>query len=145
MLSDHLGCWPLLPLLAAAPVPFLLLPIATAAFSLLRSRCTGLLEAALADYTSVLRQEPCNVDAAYQRGSVHHKLGKIEEAIADFSTVLQLDPNHVKAAYSRAACNNLAGRFDDANGALCSCRSAEHCRRALRGKGRKEGTLMAAC
>ena len=55
------------------------------------------------------------MDAAYQRGSVCHKLGSLEQAIADFSLVLELEPNHVKAAYSRAACNNLAGRFDAAN------------------------------
>jgi Flp pilus assembly protein TadD len=86
----------------------------------------GLLEAALSDYSCVLACEAGHVEAAYQRGSVAHKLGRLEQAIADFSRVLQLDPNHVKAAYSRAAANNQAGRFDDANGGyiawVCSTR-----------------------
>lgn len=85
----------------------------------------GLLEAALSDYSRVLACEAGHVEAAYQRGSVAHKLGRLEQAIADFSRVLQLDPNHVKAAYSRAAANNQAGRFDDANGGeMVGCAAA---------------------
>ncbi len=78
----------------------------------------GLLDDAMYDFSHVLRLDPQNVEAAYARGTVHHKLGSLEPAIADFSTCLELDPNHVKAAYSRAACRNALGQFDMAIGAL---------------------------
>ena len=85
-----------------------------------RRRPAGRLEAALSDYSRVLRCQPSNIDAAYQRGLVNQKLRSNDEAISDFSLVLQLDPNHAKAAYARAICNNVVGRFDEAHGKLLS-------------------------
>ncbi len=78
--------------------------------------CSGLLEAAQADYSAVLRHDAAHAEAAYRRGAVCQQLGSTEQAIADFSLALQLEPSHAKAAYSRAACYSLVGRYDEANG-----------------------------
>lgn len=51
----------------------------------------GLWEKAIADFSTVLRLDPNNVNAFFNRGSAHDSLGQYEEAVADYSRALDLD------------------------------------------------------
>ena len=57
---------------------------------------------AVDDYTSLIRINPDDKVALWNRGVAHDKLGATNEAIADYSRVLELDPDSFSAAYARA-------------------------------------------
>ena len=56
------------------------------------------LEAALADFSSVLKLEPANVSALYNRGCIHDQLEQYEAALDDYSKALELDTGSLRAS-----------------------------------------------
>lgn len=46
---------------------------------------------AVADFTTVLRLDPTNVNAYFNRGSAYDSLGQYEKAVADYTHALDLD------------------------------------------------------
>ena len=56
---------------------------------------------ALEAYNEVVRLDPENAEAHYNRGLVHSGLGETESAIEDLRETLRLDPNHVPALTKR--------------------------------------------
>lgn len=51
----------------------------------------GQFEQAVADFTTVLRLDPTNVNAYFNRGSAYDSLGQYEKAVADYTHALDLD------------------------------------------------------
>jgi tetratricopeptide (TPR) repeat protein len=51
-------------------------------------------QAAIADYTELIRLEPRNVRAYYERGSAHRQAKDHARVIADYQTLLKLDPSY---------------------------------------------------
>ena len=86
--------------------------------------CADEYAAAVEDYSRVLSVEADNLDALFQRGSAHEKLGDIDSALSDFSTVLRLDGNHAKALYARGACHNLKGGLCSGSGCVALAQSS---------------------
>jgi tetratricopeptide (TPR) repeat protein len=52
-------------------------------------------DAAIADFTKVIEQNPASAQAYARRGSVHGAKGMYDAAIADFSKAVELDPNDI--------------------------------------------------
>ena len=46
---------------------------------------------AVADFTTVLKLDPTNVNAFFNRGSAYDSLGQYEKAVADYTHALDLD------------------------------------------------------
>lgn len=46
---------------------------------------------AVADFTTVLKLDPSNVNAYFNRGSAYDSLGQYEKAVADYTHALDLD------------------------------------------------------
>lgn len=46
---------------------------------------------AVADFTTVLKLDPTNVNAYFNRGSAYDSLGQYEKAVADYTRALDLD------------------------------------------------------
>lgn len=46
---------------------------------------------AVADFTTVLKLDPTNVNAYFNRGSAYDSLGQYEKAVADYTHALDLD------------------------------------------------------
>lgn len=45
----------------------------------------------MTDFTTVLRLDPTNVNAFFNRGSAYDSLGQYEQAVADYTHALDLD------------------------------------------------------
>ena len=56
------------------------------------------LESALSDFSTVLKLEPRNVSALYNRGCIYDQLEQYEAALADYSKALELDTVSLQAA-----------------------------------------------
>ena len=57
----------------------------------LRHKCTLYDLQAVADFTTVLKLDPTNVNAYFNRGSAYDSLGEYEKAVADYTHALDLD------------------------------------------------------
>jgi lipoprotein NlpI len=68
---------------------------------------------ALADYTSVLKLDPKDVDALQSRGCVNFKLGKVDASVADFDAFLAERPAARKEHWQRGISLYYAGKYDD--------------------------------
>ncbi len=55
-------------------------------------------EEALAEFNTVLREAPGNVDALFCRGTVLHDFGRLDAAIESYESVLRMVPRHAEAA-----------------------------------------------
>ena len=56
------------------------------------------MEAALSDFSSVLKLEPANVSALYNRGCIHDQLEQYEAALDDYSKALELDTGSLQTS-----------------------------------------------
>lgn len=61
---------------------------------------TGEHAKALAEYQSILRSDPEDVDALYQSGKLHQRLGAPERAFESLDRAVRLDPRHADALYA---------------------------------------------
>lgn len=59
-------------------------------------------ENAMLDYTKAISLDPVNIDAFYNRASLHWRSGEHKKAISDYTRVISLDPNYTNAYYNRA-------------------------------------------
>ena len=57
----------------------------------LHHKCTLYDLQAVADFTTVLKLDPTNVNAYFNRGSAYDSLGEYEKAVADYTHALDLD------------------------------------------------------
>ena len=55
---------------------------------------------AVADFTTVLKLDPTNVNAFFNRGSAYDSLGQYEKAVADYTHALDLDSSSADPAQS---------------------------------------------
>jgi Flp pilus assembly protein TadD len=51
----------------------------------------GDFEAAVADFSAILSQDPANINALFSRGFSRDNLGQTEAAVADYMRALELD------------------------------------------------------
>jgi tetratricopeptide (TPR) repeat protein len=65
------------------------------------------LDAALAQFSKVIEQNPELPDAYYYRGLVYLNMNKVPQAKADFKKLLELDPNHKYAKEAKDYLNAL--------------------------------------
>ena len=61
----------------------------------------GDLQSAITDYNEVVRINPNDASAYYNRGLAHDKLGNLQSAIADYNEVVRINPDHASAYYNR--------------------------------------------
>ena len=71
-----------------------------------------LFDAAIADYTEIIRRFPKNEFAYLERGVTYYNIGEFERAIADYDHVIELKPNFERAYYNRGAANLRKGDLD---------------------------------
>ena len=62
----------------------------------------------------VLKLDPENAEAYYERGKAHRRLGNFQQAIEDFSEVVRLNPNHAAAYNYRGLVYKSLGQIDQA-------------------------------
>lgn len=74
----------------------------------------GALEEALADYTSVIAQDPYYSEYYLERGNLYRRLGRNEEALADYEHAVAYSPPYVEAYFNRANMLSLCGRDEEA-------------------------------
>jgi tetratricopeptide (TPR) repeat protein len=71
-------------------------------------------DAAIADYTAVIRLKPDLTDAFYNRALVYDSLGDTARALADFDAIVRLKPSDPDAYLRRIAIYRRLGDFDRA-------------------------------
>jgi tetratricopeptide (TPR) repeat protein len=62
----------------------------------------GAYDAAVATYSRIIRREPKNADAYFNRGLAYKNVGRTEQALTDYDAAIELDPDHRKAHFDRA-------------------------------------------
>ena len=62
----------------------------------------------------VLKLDPENAEAYYERGKAHRRLGNFQQAIEDFSEAVRLNPNHAAAYNYRGLVYKSLGQIDQA-------------------------------
>jgi tetratricopeptide (TPR) repeat protein len=70
--------------------------------------------AAIADFTSILEQEPTNADAYSYRGYAKLAQNDLSGALTDFDQAIALDPTNTDALYRRATTEQIQGNFNQA-------------------------------
>lgn len=70
----------------------------------------GLLNEALADYDSVIDDDPNYAEYYFDRGNLLRRIGRYEEAITDYQTAMRLSPPFAEVYYNRG--DLLANRGD---------------------------------
>lgn len=82
----------------------------------------GDLDAAIADYTSILAFDPNNTDAILNRALVQVRLGRFETALDDFNQLLELEPDqstyYALRGYTHLALAQTAQALEDFDEAL---------------------------
>ena len=71
-------------------------------------------EAAIADLTALLAQEPCNSEAHFDRGRLHQQAGRLEAALADYDAAIAWSPPYPESHFNRALVLTGLGRVEDA-------------------------------
>ncbi len=74
----------------------------------------GQIEQALADYTTVILQDPHYSEYYLDRGNLYRRLSHIEEALSDYEQAIAFSPPYPEAYYNRAGTLLLLGREDEA-------------------------------
>ena len=65
---------------------------------------------AVADFTHVLKLDPTNANAFFNRGSAHDALGDFDAALRDYTTALELDGASVNlSSADRSSLRSLTG------------------------------------
>src|SRR5262247_2838564 len=69
-------------------------------------------EAALADYSEIIKLDPSNAIAHFNRGNVRDRLGQQELAIQDYTAAIRLDPSDPDVFNNRGQVYDSRGEFD---------------------------------
>ena len=69
---------------------------------------------AIADYGVMIRLNPDNAQAFYNRGVAKTNLGRYEDAIADYDEAIRLKPDYSDALNNRDVLNDALGRHTKA-------------------------------
>jgi tetratricopeptide (TPR) repeat protein len=73
------------------------------------------LNKAIADYTTIVTNNPNNRNAHFNLGYIHQIYLKVyPEAIKHYSNALLADPKYAEAYYNRGLCNEFIGNYDGA-------------------------------
>jgi peptidoglycan hydrolase-like protein with peptidoglycan-binding domain len=62
----------------------------------------GAYDAAVVTYSRIIRREPKNADAYFNRGLAYKNVGRSEQALTDYDAAIELDPDHRKVHFDRA-------------------------------------------
>lgn len=73
---------------------------------------TGDQEAAIADYSEIIKLDATSAIAHFNRGNVRDRLGQAELAIQDYSEAIRLDPNDPDTFNNRGQVYDTQGEFD---------------------------------
>ena len=76
-----------------------------------RAEQRGNREEAAALYGDVLKRDPKNTDALYQRGSLNFCLGNVKKSVADFDRQVELEPAAEAAHWKRGISYYYAGEY----------------------------------
>jgi lipoprotein NlpI len=68
-------------------------------------------EEAIALYSDVIRQDPKNAIAYYQRGSLNFIVGNVKKSVADFDRYVQLEPGAEPSQWKRGISYYYAGEY----------------------------------
>jgi tetratricopeptide (TPR) repeat protein len=71
-------------------------------------------DAAIADLTELLRQQPQDSEAYLDRGLLHQRAGRHEEALADYNAAIRWSPPYPEPHFNRAQSLAALGRPDEA-------------------------------
>jgi tetratricopeptide (TPR) repeat protein len=77
-------------------------------------RMMGRPDRAIADLTTLLRQEPSDSDAYLDRGLLHQRAGRYAKALADYDAAIAWSPPFETAHFNRAQTLTALGRPDEA-------------------------------
>jgi hypothetical protein len=75
---------------------------------------SGYLRVAISDFTDVIKVDPFNSSAFYNRGVAYIRLNKLEEAISDFDRAIELDPKNVNAYLNRGIAHGESNNLEQA-------------------------------
>ena len=82
--------------------------------SVLRFQEQGDFASSIEVLNDLLRRDPGNPEALYQRGNANRTLGQLEDAIGDYTAALRSDPELVEAYLRRGVSHANLGRFEEA-------------------------------
>jgi len=71
-------------------------------------------EAAIGDYSEVIKLDATSAIAYFNRGNVHDQLGELDRAIADYTEAIRLDPNDPDVYNNRGQVYDAKGDPDAA-------------------------------
>lgn len=80
----------------------------------IRIREFGRLDFALIDLNSAVELDSTHLDAYFNRGSVHHRLGEFGAAVSDFDKCIRGEPETAAPYYNRAAAHHALGDTEQA-------------------------------
>ena len=67
-----------------------------------------------ADYDELIRLDPDNPNAYYERGDFYYEMDEYKKAITDYSKAIELNPQYVSAYFNRAYAYGEIGDYDKA-------------------------------
>ena len=67
-----------------------------------------------ADYDKLIRLDPDNPNAYYERADFYYEMDEYSKAIADYSKAIELNPQYVSAYFNRAYAYGETGDYDKA-------------------------------
>jgi len=67
-----------------------------------------------ADYDELIKLDPNNPNAYYERGDFYYEIDEYSKAIDDYSRAIQLNPNYTSAYFNRAYAYGEIGDYDKA-------------------------------
>ncbi|MGH7127525.1 MAG: tetratricopeptide repeat protein [Planctomycetaceae bacterium] len=79
-----------------------------------RSEMHAEFDAAIAEATKLIEQDPQNVSAFSRRGDAHFFAGQFDKAVADYEAMVELDPDLDRAHWRRGIAYFYAGQYDKA-------------------------------
>ena len=74
----------------------------------------GKLDAALADFTTLIAQDPHYSEYYFDRGNMYRRLKRNEEALEDYNAAIRYGPPYPEVYYNRAGLLSILGREDEA-------------------------------
>ena len=74
----------------------------------------GEFDAAVATYTRIIRRNPNDADAYFNRGLAYKNVGRTDQALSDYQAAIEIDPGHRRAYFDRANILYGQGLYRDA-------------------------------
>jgi len=74
----------------------------------------GKLDEALADFTTLIAQDPHYSEYYFDRGNMYRRLKRNEEALEDYNAAIRYGPPYPEVYYNRAGLLSILGREDEA-------------------------------